>query len=92
MSPEGEPTKPIETESPDEFTDTKKDIISRSKGSDGGINPGALRVLHDLAQKGPEIYQAVAPQLGTGSEIWLKYKDECGEDLDTLIEKYGKKE
>ena len=69
-----------------EQNDHMQDIMNRCEG-----NPGALRVLADiLKEKGPEVYVKVAPNLGKGSEIWLKYKDECGEDLDALIEKYGK--
>ena len=66
-------------------SDHMQDIMDRCEG-----NPGALRVLADiLKEKGPEVYGKVAHNLGKGSEIWLKYKDECGEDLDALIEKYG---
>ena len=68
-----------------ESMDVQKDILERAKG-----NPGAARILGQLASKGEEIYSKVAPNLGNGSEIWLKYKDECGEDLDAMIEKYGK--
>ena len=69
-----------------EQKDYMQDIMDRCEG-----NPGALRVLDDiLKEKGPEMYDKVAPNLGQGSEIWLKYKDECGEDLDALIEKYGR--
>lgn len=51
-------------------------------------NPGAIRVLAGLLQRGIKIFDAVSKNLGKGSEIWVKYKDECGEDLDRLIEVY----
>lgn len=77
------------TTSPQESGEKKdymQDIIDRCEG-----NPGGMRVLADLLrEKGPEAYEKIAPNLGKGPEIWLKYKDECGEDLDALIEKYGK--
>lgn len=66
--------------------DCIKDILDRCEG-----NPGVMNVLADILQKkGPEVYHKVAPNLGKGSEIWLKYKDECGQNLDVMIEKYGK--
>ena len=67
-----------------ESVDILSDIKERSKG-----NIGASRVLSDLAFKGAEIYNKVAPNLGSGSEIWLKYSDDCNSNLDALIEKYG---
>ena len=63
--------------------DIKKDIASRSNG-----NPGAVTVLANLYKKDPELYTAIAPKLGTGTEVWNKYRDECGGDLNALIEKY----
>ena len=73
--------------SPEQKTpDCMQDILDRCEG-----NPGAMRVLADiLKEKGPDVYGKVAPNLGKGSEIWLKYKDECGQDSDAMIEKYGK--
>ena len=65
--------------------DIQKDIRERAQG-----NPGASNVLGQLAAKGAEVYNTVAPNLGTGSEIWEKYSDECGKNLNTLIEKYRK--
>ena len=64
--------------------DYLEDIMLRSEG-----NHGAKKVLNDIYKKeGSDIYDMVAPNLGKGSEIWLKYKDECREDLEALIEKY----
>lgn len=72
------------TESPfDE--ETTQDIIERCKG-----NPAALRALADLAQRGKEIYDKVAPNLGEGVEVAIKFQLECNFNLDQLIEKYGK--
>ncbi|MDO8676350.1 MAG: hypothetical protein Q7K16_01725 [Candidatus Azambacteria bacterium] len=68
-----------------ENMDVQKDIRDRAQG-----NPGAANILGQLAARGAEIYSKVAPNLGTSSEIWEKYKDECGQDLDAMIEKYGK--
>jgi hypothetical protein len=63
----------------------KQDITDRCEG-----NRGVLKILSTLLRdKGPDVYEKVAPNLGRGGDVWLKYKDECGEDLDTLIEKYG---
>ena len=66
-----------------ESLDIQKDIRDRAKG-----NPGVANVLGQLASRGEEIYNKVAPKLGTGGEVWEKYKDECREDLDTLIKNY----
>jgi len=64
--------------------DVQKDVRERAKG-----NPGSARVLAELSLRGPEIYNVVAPMLGSGADIWLKYKDECRENMDDLIEKYS---
>lgn len=64
--------------------DVQKDIRERAKG-----NPGAAEVLEQLASRGAETYSRVAPNLGTGYEIWIKYKDECGKNLDKMIKRYG---
>jgi len=69
-----------------EITDYIQDIKDRGKG-----NPGAMQVLSRiLKEKGPDVYNKVVPNLGLGYEIWIKFKDECGQNLDTLIERYGK--
>lgn len=63
----------------------KKSILEQSQG-----NPGAMRVLMELYKtKGAEVFLRVAPYIGKGPEIWEKFKDECGENLDALIQKYG---
>lgn len=67
-----------------ENMDVQKDIRERAEG-----NPGAANVLGQLAARGAEIYGKVAPNLGTSSKIWEKYKEECGQDLDAMIEKYS---
>lgn len=54
-------------------------------------NPGAMVVLIRLATLfGQDVYKKVAPKLGRGSEIWIKFKDECGENMNLLVEKYSK--
>jgi hypothetical protein len=68
-----------------ESENVQKNIRERAQG-----NPGASNVLGQLAARGAEIYNTVAPNLGTSSEIWEKYSDECDENLDALIEKYGR--
>jgi len=77
------PMIPKDTGAKDE--DIKKDFLERTQD-----NLGAANVLGQLAARGTEIYNTVAPNLGFGSEIWEKFNNECGKDLDTLIEKYGK--
>ncbi|MBI3305517.1 hypothetical protein HYZ82_00060 [Candidatus Nomurabacteria bacterium] len=62
----------------------EKDVTERSKG-----NPGAMFVLSELTNKGSEIYNSVAPNLGTGPEVFEKF-EECGKNFDALIEKFGK--
>ena len=76
----GKETKSAGTES----IDIQNDIIERAKG-----NPESVDVLDQLASRGAEIYNTIAPKLGVGTEIWLKYRDECGKNLDVMIKKYG---
>ena len=69
-----------------DFDDYKDRIFEQGDG-----NPGGQRVLMELLrEKGPQIFDQVAPNLGKGGEIWNKYNDECGEDLDLLVERYSK--
>jgi len=84
-SMDGEDIDAISKNAGAESEDVQKDIREKAKG-----NPGSSSVLGQLATKGAEIYNTVAPNLGTGSEIWKKYSDECDKNLDTLIKKYGK--
>ena len=84
---EDEPNDEIAKDQGVESEDIQKDIRERAQG-----NPGATNVLNQLASRGAEVYNAVAPNLGPGYEIWLKYRDECKEDLDAMIEKYGGKQ
>jgi hypothetical protein len=52
-------------------------------------NSGAKAVLSQLLEEcGQEVFDTVAPQLGTGFQIWVKFKDECNEDVKLLVEKY----
>jgi hypothetical protein len=69
-----------------EDEDMQKDIRERAQG-----NPGASNVLGQLSSRGAEVYNAVAHNLGNGSEIYSKYSDECKKNLDILIEKYSEK-
>lgn len=49
-------------------------------------NPGALTVLIDLAKAGGHdvlFYMLVCGP--TGSDIWVEYKDNCGQDIDKFI-------
>ena len=75
----------VNTKSSTEDAETRADILNRSKG-----NAGAMRILVELLSKGGEVYKKVASNLGEGSQIWEKFKDECGENLDLLIQKYSK--
>ncbi|MBI2551996.1 hypothetical protein HYW17_01690 [Candidatus Uhrbacteria bacterium] len=70
---------------PEKPKDYQQDILDRYDGL-----PGNLILLRRILQRGPEVYDRVVPNLGKGDEIWLKFKDECGGDLDVLIEKYGR--
>lgn len=65
----------------------ENDIRQRALG-----NRGAASVLGQLAGMGEEVYNKIAPELGFGSEIWVKYNDECGQSMDKLKEKYSPKE
>jgi len=68
-----------------EIIDIKEDIVSRSKNV-----PGASKVLKTIYENlGEEVYKILAPKLGEGADIWIKYKDECGGDLGDLVLKYG---
>jgi len=62
----------------------QKDIIERTQR-----NPGAISVLGELAKRGSEVYSSVVPNLGTGPAVYEKFV-ECGRNLDSLIEKFGK--
>lgn len=62
-----------------------EDAITRADG-----NPSALNVLTSLKLRGDDVYNRVAPHLGTGEDIAIKYQIECEFDLDKLIKKYGK--
>jgi hypothetical protein len=75
-----------------QLTDTTMDILI--KMSDG--NPGALTVLMRTMNEGPAIDPqsmlgaiSVILSLDThdiyGSEIWLLYKDVCGQDLTMML-------
>lgn len=75
-----------------EGTDTVQDMIF--KMSQG--NPGAIRVLVDLMKSGPAIdpdamMSEIAHILSLdtlgimGSEIWMLYKDVCGESYARMI-------
>ncbi len=55
-------------------------------------NPGAMRVLADLAQKieGIEFWTLVLDLDDMnirGAQIWVAYKDVCGEDLNALVQR-----
>jgi len=64
-----------------EVFDVQADIGKRAEG-----NRGTLSLLCAIYDKvGEEKYKKIAPQLGTGPQIWFKYRDECNEDLDLLI-------
>ena len=59
-------------------------IVKMSKG-----NPGGLTVLMKLLEK-PNglIYIRALDKAGIyGSNIWVEYKDNCGQDINKLIEK-----
>ena len=45
-------------------------------------NPGALTVLVQL--QSDELMQSLKEQGATGADIWLLYKDECGQNLDMV--------
>lgn len=50
-------------------------------------NPGATRVLVDLTRDfGPGLMEPLQKSEIRGPEIWLLYKDVCGENMDTLAQ------
>ena len=61
------------------------DLIT--KQADG--NPGAANVLKQLLEEGSQVFDRVAPNLGTGNQVWEKYKDECRQSLPELINRYS---
>lgn len=64
--------------------DLEQDIVNRGEG-----NPGAVTVLaRILREHGPLMYTRVAPNLGRGPDIWIKFKNECDKDLDELVKRY----
>lgn len=70
--------------------DTVANIIL--KMSEG--NPGALRVLMKMLRKEDGIiYVFTLDDMGIyGSQIWVGYKDHCGQDIDKFIESIKKRE
>jgi hypothetical protein len=58
-------------------------VIRMSKG-----NPGALRVMMDLAGMGSSFdYLAALDEMSIyGSDIWLCYKDVCGQSIFHLMD------
>lgn len=67
------------------FNDGYEEALKKISGG----NPGALRVLMECYQKNFFIGQLVVAELDIkqiyDSNIWLLYKDKCGEDLDKFI-------
>ena len=56
----------------------------------GEGNPGALRVCADLwLQAGKEPLEKLESQGIRAHKIWELFKDQCGEDLDAMIEALG---
>jgi hypothetical protein len=50
-------------------------------------NPGALRVLVDMAQQGANDALLDLERAGVhGGQVWLIFKDGCGQDLAATIE------
>ena len=60
-------------------------MIADAKQRDGG-NMGAMTVLGQLIEEGPETYSLIAPKLGTGAEVWDRFK-EAGRTIQGLIER-----
>ena len=53
----------------------------------GQGNPGAFRVCMDLFEGYGEKPIMILGELGiTGPEVWLLYKDECGEDYEAMYQ------
>lgn len=56
----------------------------------GEGTPGGIRVLADILNKEPEVGLLYILDLDDmnirGSQIWVGYKDHCGENLDRFIE------
>ena len=59
-------------------------ITSQAQG-----NLGAKRVLKELLAEGQDVFDRVAPKLGSGHLIWEKYRNHCGEDISKLIATYA---
>ena len=78
----------------------KKSTETLGEGNDGRIdpfgttkdallvvadnNPGALRVLLEFVELNPILLLMLDEQGIYGEDIWLAYKDVCGEDLNAL--------
>lgn len=52
-------------------------------------DPFARSVLEELAAKGDEVFDRVSRNLGRGREVWNKYLEECYQNIDKMIRKYG---
>jgi len=48
-------------------------------------NPGAMSVIMSLVNVNPNLLMLLHADGIKGSEIWLLYKDICGEDIDEMI-------
>lgn len=56
--------------------DSKEIIVGLSEG-----NPGALTVLMKVMVARPDLLLYMHDHGPRGSDIWVLYKDECGEDI-----------
>ena len=59
----------------------KNQIVKLCKG-----NPGAMRVLCQLAKIDSRLLDYLEMYNITGSDIWYEYKDICGEDIEKYSE------
>ena len=57
------------------MTDLKEIVAQLSEG-----NPGAITVLMKVAMARPDLLLYMHEHGPRGSDIWVLYKDECGED------------
>lgn len=51
-------------------------------------NLGAAVVLRQLYDRGTKVFDAVSPNLGSGIQVWDKYKN-CRDNLDAVIAQYS---
>jgi len=74
----------------------KESILKMAKISDGGYNPGAMKVLMDIFDQGhvidphtlgggPSLVLLMDELNIRGEKIWMLYKDVCHQDLVKLI-------